>query len=219
MKAARSRSAIPAAMVVAAVAAVGVAGAFAWLQSSQRPSGSAPPADETSQDQSAAYTSITDNEWTVVALLSAAAGPVTPDGPYFVLQQGVVPASIPVERPGHPESPCANGNFPRDRTAVHLPATRVVYLGVTFPGMDPATVVRPTMLGRPATVLVRATQLTVQLAGMPPGGRYTVPATGPGAAVLFAIRPPEAVPSDTYRFEIAGPASDGRRYVYACVDA
>jgi len=166
---------------------------------------------------SVSYTSITDNEWTVVALLRTDAEPSTSDGPFLVLQQGVIPVPLPVEKPGHPESPCADVVRPRDRTAVHLPAERVVYLGVTFPGMDPGTLVKPTMLGRPATVLVRAAPLTVRLTGMALDGRYTVPTTGPGAAILFALRPPDGVPSDTYRFEIDGPAIDGRRFVYACV--
>ena len=204
-----------------AVAGVLIAGlvAFAWLNLGQPSSGTPSSLATGPADDASAYTSITDNEWTVVALLTTDAAPMTPDGPYLVLQQGVVPVPIPVERPGHPESPCDNSVRPRDRTAVHLPVARVVYLGVTFPGMDPATQVRPTMLGRPATVLGRASQLTVQLAGMPAGARYTVPTTGPGAAILFAIRPPEAVPADTYRFEIAAPTADGRRFVYACVDA
>jgi hypothetical protein len=178
----------------------------------------------------ARYESITDNEWTVVALLTPSEGgsteepanqhenwPATsPDGPFVVLQQGVVAGPRPLERPDRPASACATSGS-RDQTAVHLPRGRVVYLGVTFPGMDPQAEVVVSDLTQAATHLTKPGSVSVELAGMHAGWRYTVPTTGPGGTILFVTSPAGLWASGPYRFEIRTPASDGPRFVYACV--
>ena len=71
------------------------------------------------------YVSITDNEWTVVALLTTAGGTSTEepaiqhetssaaaDGPLAVLQQGVDVVAAPVERPDRPAAVCAVSPVP-----------------------------------------------------------------------------------------------------------
>jgi hypothetical protein len=177
------------------------------------------------------YASIVDNEWTVVALLTSSPAASTeepsiqhvsapapsPDGPFQVLQQGTTELLAPAERPGHPEAPCAASAWSRDRIAVHLPAGRVVYLGVTFPGMDVRARVAAVVLDRPGITMRRASPLVVELTGMVTGRQYTVPATGPGGTLLFGLTPAGVLPSETYRFAIAAPGVRGERYLYACV--
>ena len=178
----------------------------------------------------ARYESITDNEWTVVALLTPSDGGSTEepanqhenwpgtssDGPFVVLQQGVVAGLRPIDRPDRPASACATSGS-RDQTAVHLPRGRVVYLGVTFPGMDPQADVAVSALTVSPTHLTRPASVAVELAGMRAGWRYTVPTTGPGGTILFVTSPAGLWASGPYRFEIRTPASDAPRFVYACV--
>jgi hypothetical protein len=178
----------------------------------------------------ARYESITDNEWTVVALLTPFDGgsteepanqhenwpPTTPDGPFVVLQQGVLAALRPVEQPNRPATACATSGA-RDQAAVHLPRARVVYLGVTFPGMDPRAEVAVSALTAPAPRLTKPGSLAVELAGMRTGWQYTVPTTGPGGTILFATSPAGPWAYGPYRFEIRTPGSDGTRFVYACI--
>lgn len=212
--------------------------AIARADSSRAPSSAAngtdappaPVADQGTAD-SAFYVSITDNEWTVVALLTPV-GPASseepasqhtagaawsPAGPFLVLQQGLIPVQTPVERAGDPGAPCIGTGVPRDRNAVPLPAHRVAYLGVTIPGTVPRAEVAAARLGGPAGTLTRATSPTVELAGMRAGRRYLIPSSGPGGAILFALTPPGLLPSGAYRFEVASPGADGSRYLYACI--
>ena len=111
------------------------------------------------QTRTEGYVSLTDNEWTVVALL-APGGPASteepamphapawsPDGPFAVLQQGASVATAPGSRSGVAAPSCTTTIPPRFRPAVLLPANRVAYLGVTFPGMDPATRVTASAVG------------------------------------------------------------------------
>ncbi|HTS15153.1 MAG TPA: hypothetical protein VMH24_05775, partial [Candidatus Sulfotelmatobacter sp.] len=173
------------------------------------------------------YVSLTDNEWTVVALLSPdapasteepslqhAPGPTwTPDGPYLVLQQGLIPTAA--SEAAAPEVVCAIPADPRDQPAVHLPAGRVAYLGITFPGMAPAARVTATLAGYGLPALRRAAPV-VRLGGTS-AGLYALPGTGPGGAVLYVSAPPGMLPSTAYRFEIVAPEPVGHRYLYACV--
>ena len=176
------------------------------------------------------YTSITDNEWTVVGLLTADRGPSTeepatqhvelpapsPAGPFVVLQQGAIAFDRPLERAGHPDLPCDPNAIPRERRAVQLPGGRVVYLGVTYPGMDPAAGVAARVIGRSLIPLVRASSVEVELAGHQPGWRYTIPTTGPGGTILFTMDPTTRLPDEAYRFEVDAPGV-GVRYLYACI--
>jgi len=179
------------------------------------------------------YVSLTDNEWTVVALLAGAAPASTeepatphapaatfsPGGPFLVLQQGLSYVTAPVERAGHPEDACRPPASPRDRTAVQLPAGRVAYLGITFPGMDPRAAVTVVRLGRGMGGLRTATGLTVRIAGQATNRRYRIPTSGPGGAILFATTPAGIIAPGAYRFEVSTPELDGPRYLYACVGA
>ena len=65
--------------------------------------------------------------------------------------------------------------------------------------------------------LVPVSPLVVRLVGLADGRRYTVPSTGPGGAILFAMTPPGILPSGAYRFDVATLAIAGRRLLYACV--
>jgi hypothetical protein len=178
----------------------------------------------------ARYESITDNEWTVVALLTPSDGgstdepanqhenwpATTANGPFVVLQQGVVAGGQPVERPARPATACATSGS-RDQAAVHLPRARVVYLGVTFPGMDPRAEVAVSDLTGSATRFTKAGPVVAELAGMRVGWEYTVPTTGPGGTILFVTSPAGLWASGPYRFEVRTPASDSAKFVYACV--
>jgi hypothetical protein len=186
-----------------------------------------PSAPETAS--SGAYVSLTDNEWTVVALLVAdtpvsTEEPATqhapawaPDGPFHVLQQGLRPVVPPAPREGQPDVTCQPTVPPRERAVVTVPAGRVVYLGVTFPGMDPRAEVRAQSVDGSGVKLAPVSPLVVRLVGQAGAGPYTVPSTGPGGAILFAMTPPGILPSGAYRFDIATPAIAGRRLLYACV--
>ena len=194
---------------------------------------SAPPsAPRPSVVRTARYQSIIDNEWTIVALLTPESGPSveepatphvavaapTAEGPFVVMQQGLLPVAVPLEQPGHPVALCAVGSTPRDRRFVHLPGGRVVFLGVTFPGMDRSAIVDVRALGGPTVELHRATSVAVQLDGMQAGVRYIVPASGPGGTVLFTATPETRLPAGPYRFDLRIPGVDGSRSLYACVD-
>jgi hypothetical protein len=200
---------------------------------SPAPNSSAPAASSTAPVIAgrARYESITDNEWTVVALLTPFDGgssteepanqhenwpATTSDGPFVVLQQGVLAARQPVERPDRPATACATSGS-RDQAAVHLPQARVVYLGVTFPGMDPQAKVAVSALTSSAQRLTKPRSVAVELAGMRAGWQYTVPTTGPGGTILFTTSPAGPLASGPYRFEIRTPASDSARFVYACI--
>lgn len=177
------------------------------------------------------YTSITDNEWTVVALLAQAAptsteepatqhgdgAPWSQAGPLLVLQQGLAAVDSPIERAGDPAAPCVPRGVPRDRIAVPLPAGRVAYLGVTIPRNVPRPEVTATLLGGPPGTLLRVTSPAVELAGVSTGGRVVIPSSGPGGAILFAPETAGLVPPGAYRFEVASPGAMGDRYLYACV--
>ena len=176
-----------------------------------------------------AYTSLTDNEWTVVALLVADApasteepatqhGPAwAPDGPFHVLQQGLQPVVPPAPREGQPEVTCQPTVPPRERAVVTVPPGRVVYLGVTFPGMDPRSEVTASTLDQTGVKLVPVSPLVVRLVGQADDRPYTVPSTGPGGAILFAMNPPGILPAGAYRFDVSTPSIAGRRLLYACV--
>jgi hypothetical protein len=191
----------------------------------------ATPATGVPSTGSPLYVSLTDNEWTVVALLTPGApssseepatqhdagAPWSPAGPFLVLQQGLIPVATPVEGDGDAGSPCITTGVPRDRTAVPLPAGRVAYLGVTVPGTVPRAEVTVEILGRPSGTVTRATSPTVQLAGMNAGQRYVIPSSGPGGAILFGPASPGPLPPGAYRFEVASPGAVGNRYLYACI--
>jgi hypothetical protein len=83
--------------------------------------------------------------------------------------------------------------------------------------MDPRAKVDLAVLGPPTVPLHRADPVQVELAGMQPGWRYTVPDSGPGGTILFAADPVTRLPTAAYRFELRIPALAGPRYVYACV--
>jgi hypothetical protein len=182
---------------------------------------------------SAAYVSLVDNEWTVVALLASDAASMAsteepsiqhgsgttwpPGGPLLVLQQGLSYTVQPVEGPGEPDVACHAPDGPRYRTAVHLPAGRVAYLGVTFPGMNPRAHVTAAILDPAGPALRRVPSLVVLLGGMTEGWLYTVPSSGSGGTVLFAMAQPRILPSATYRFDVETPGIIGHRYLYACI--
>jgi hypothetical protein len=94
----------------------------------------------------------------------------------------------------------------------------VVYLGVTFPGMDRSARVDARAVGGPTVELRPAASVAVQLDGMQPGVRYTVPVSGPGGTLLFTAMPATRLPSGPYRFELRLPGIPGSRFLYACVD-
>jgi hypothetical protein len=181
-------------------------------------------------DISTSYISLVDNEWTVVALLSPGTtatdepatphAPLTPwsaDGPFLVLQQGAAASAKPLERLDGPAGTCSTELPPRFRPAVHVPAGRVAYLGVTYPGMDPRARVTATVLGSSGVSLRRASQVVVRLVGLPTGDVFTIPTSGLGGTMLFATSQPGFLPTDTYRFDVALPGAAGHRYLYACV--
>jgi hypothetical protein len=199
------------------------------------PSAAPTPVSQRAPDGTFVYASLVDNEWTVVALLvppaagsseepsiqHAAPPQWPPAGPLLVLQQGVIPVIAPIGGTRHPDLACQSTAVPRDRTVVHLPAGRVAYLGVTFPGMDPRALVAATVHGpnRSAhAAFGRARTVVVPLAGLALGQLYTVPSTGMGGAILYAMTPPAILPSGTYRFDVRVPGSAGPRFLYACVD-
>ena len=200
-----------------------LAGGSAAAQSNPSPAPSATP------DAIDAYLSLTDNEWTVVALLVADAPvsteePATqhapawaPDGPFNVLQQGLRPVVPPTPREGQPEVTCEPTVPPRERSVVTVPAGRVVFLGVTFPGMDPRAEVTASTVDGTGVQLAPVSPLVVRLVGRTDGRRYSVPSTGPGGAILFAMTPPGILPAGAYRFEVTTPTIVGRRLLYACV--
>ncbi|HEY7937623.1 MAG TPA: hypothetical protein VID26_10910 [Candidatus Limnocylindrales bacterium] len=187
------------------------------------------PGAESGTPDTADYLSLIDNEWTVVALLSPTlAGPAEEPAlphptalpgsgaPLLVLQQGVNFSTKPIERPGHPNLPCTAKAVPRLRLAVPLPSDRVLYLGVTYPGMDPAAAVTVADLDGPNVQLSRVRSLIVSLSGQPIDASYRLPNAGPGAVAMFALPRGTALPKAAYRFEIDAPGV-GRRYLYACV--
>ncbi len=199
------------------------------------PPASAAPASYSSTADPEVFVSITDNEWTVVALLAPAAAPSTeepsiqhpaagawsPDGPFLVLQQGLIPVASPIEDAvGHARDParlCVSTTVPRDRTVVPVPRGRVAYLGVTIPGSVPRPAVSTTVLGNSSVSMSRAISPTVELQGMGAGRRFVMPSTGPGGVVLFTAAPSGPLPSDVYRFTVASPGPVGTHYLYACV--
>jgi hypothetical protein len=179
----------------------------------------------------ATYVSLIDNEWTVVAMLAGGPpqsteepagqhGVATPDGgPFLVLQQGAQPQTARDEGQDAAQELCSTKVRPRDRVAVALPAGRVAYLGVTFPGMDPGATVSVTTVGQSAPAIRRVTTPMLELVGLTVGTRYLIPSTGPGGTVLFASAPPAILRPGAYRFDIRIPGLAGARYVYACVGA
>jgi hypothetical protein len=190
---------------------------------------SASPATISVNAEPAAYLSLIDNEWTVVALLSpTAAGPaeepalphptdVAGSGaPLLVLQQGVLESAKPIERAGKPNLACTVKTIPRDQRAVPLPADRVLYLGVTFPGINQSAKVTVADLDGASQVLTRVPSLVASLSGGPAEASYRLPSSGPGAVVLFALPRGTALPNGSYRFKVDAPGA-GIRYVYACV--
>lgn len=188
------------------------------------------PSGERADDPVEAYVSLTDNEWTVVALLATDAPASTeepatqhpaagwsPDGPFHVLQQGLIPVVLPGSGTAQPPVVCKPPLPPREWAVVSLPAGRVAYFGVTFPGMDPRTVVSVARIGGTGPALQRISPLVVRLVGLAEGRRYEVPSSGRGGAIMFAASPPGILPSGVYRFEIAPPGITGRRLLDACV--
>ena len=151
--------------------------------------------------------SLIDNEWTVVALLSAD-GPISTEEPsiqhgrgswspgdaLLVLQQGLSYATRPLESPKARDAACLAPNDPRLRQAVHLPAGRVAYLGVTFPGMDPRARVTASVLDRTGIALTQVKAPAVRIRGMTEGRTYVVPSSGSGAAVRVSFAPPTLRP-------------------------
>lgn len=181
---------------------------------------------------SATYLSLGDNTWSVVALLApeplaaaeqgwrpdATGALQAPGGALLVLQLGPTYAEKPIERADDPGAVCRARDSFRDYAAAHLPANRVAYLGVTFPGMDPRARVSAVVLDRRGLVMQRLTTVSVPLSGMTEGLRYTVPTTGFGGAALFALAPRAIMPVAAYRFDIQMPGVSGHRYLYACID-
>jgi hypothetical protein len=201
---------------------------------SPAPSGAGSAPSDASTDLGAAatqrYVSLIDNEWTVVAFLSAD-GPVSteepsiqhgrgswsPGDPLLVLQQGLDEATRPIETRTAAGTVCTGSVGSRDRPAVHLPSGRVAYLGVTFPGMDPQARVTASVVGRAGLALSRQASPIVRIRGLETANQYQVPSSGSGGAVLFAMTPPVVLPPATYRFDIESPGISGHRYLYACV--
>ena len=180
--------------------------------------------------RTAFYTTVTDNEWTVVALLAPAnpastEEPATQhptsawssDGPFLVLQQGLTPVEAPIVRTASSAGPCPPAAVPRDRTAVPLPAGRVAYLGVTVPSGVPRPQVTGSLVGKTSGALARVPAPAVRLAGMDATTRYVIPTAGPGATVLFTLDPSAALAAGTYQFTVASPGASGDRYLYACI--
>lgn len=181
---------------------------------------------------SGTYVSLGDNTWSIVALLAPerlaeadqrwrpdATGVLrAPGGSLLVLQLGPTYSERPIDRPGDPGAVCRTKDTFRDFTTAHLPADRVAYLGVTFPGMDPRAKVTGVVLDRRGLALKLVPVVTVPLSGMTEGRLYTVPTTGLGGATLFALAPRAIMPVAAYRFDIQMPGVTGHRYLYACID-
>ena len=195
----------------------------------QGPAPTAAPADLVVADTQP-YVSLVDNEWTVVALLSAD-GPVSTEEPsiqhgrgswstgdeVLVLQQGLDDEVRPIDTRKAPDAACTAPTGSRARPAVHLPRGRVAYLGVTFPGMDPRARVTVTVLDRAGLALSRVVAPVVRIRGMLAARQYLMPSSGFGGAILFALDPPVLLPPAAYRFDIESPGISGHRYLYACV--
>lgn len=198
---------------------------------SRTPSPPGTPADPAGAAGLAAYLSLTDNEWTVVALLSPDPATSTEEpagqhgtaaawsstGPFLVLQQGLSATADPIGGRGEADLVCQTTGGSRDRFAVHLPAGRVAYLGVTFPGMNPATDVTAATVSPLGAHLRRVPSVVVRLQGGTEGQLYRVPSSGSGGAALFATRPARPLPSATYRFDVMAPGTSGPRHLYACI--
>lgn len=207
-----------------------VPGPTATLVAPPSPTAVATPAPSPAvQAGTSTYVSLIDHEWTVVALLSpTTAGPAEEPslphptgvpgsgGPLLVLQQGLNYSTRPIERPGHPDVACTAKATPRLRFAVPLPADRVLYLGVTFPDINPSAKVSAVDLDGARQDFARVPSLIASLSGKPVDASYRLPSTGPGAVVLFALPRGTALPRGSYRFQIDAPGV-GTRYLYACV--
>ena len=179
--------------------------------------------------ESATYVSLVDHEWTVVALLASSPAGSTEEpatqhpspsgatGALLVLQQGVVQSSQPMERAGQPDLACHTPAVPRDERAVYLPAGRVVYLGVTFPGINPTAKVAAIDLDAPGARLRHVASVVVPLEGRTAGLGYRLPSSGPGAVLFFALPSATILPSATYRIDVTLPGTAVHRFVYACV--
>ena len=192
-----------------------------------RPSQPSPPAGPHAET----YVSLVDNEWTVVALLAPSGpgsteepaiqhvpgSPWSPGDPLLVLQQGLNYTVGPFVSAGARDTTCESPDLTRLRTTVLLPAGRVVYLGVTFPGMDPRATVTAKVMQWTGVALKRQPPVVVPLSGRTEGQRYTVPSTGAGGVVLFAAAPIGILPFATYRFDVETPGISGHRYLYACI--
>ena len=187
------------------------------------------PLPPTAPGVAVAYISLVDNEWTVVGLLSSSVGgstdepatqhpaPAGASDALLVLQQGVIESSEPIEQAGQPDLACHGSAVPRDQRAVFLPAGRVVYLGVTFPGISPAARVSVVDLDARGARLGHVPSVVVPLAGRADGQAFRLPGSGPGAVQLFALAPAASLPSATYRFDVTLPGTTSHRFVYACV--
>jgi hypothetical protein len=179
-----------------------------------------------------AYVSLGDNQWSVVAFMApdrlagadqgwipdGTGAPQAPGGSLLVLQLGPNYANRPIEPADDPGAVCRVRDGFRDYAAAHLPANRVAYLGVTFPGMDPRARVSVVVLDRRGLALKRLSVVNVRLSGMNDRWRYTIPTTGPGGAALFALSPRAILPVAAYRFDIVIPGATDHHYLYACVD-
>jgi hypothetical protein len=177
------------------------------------------------------YRSLIDNEWTIVALLTpgstASEEPVIPhvppppwsaDGPFLILQQGLGGASTQRRTTaGGPGGVCSVASPPRARPAIHLPADRVAFLGLTYPGMGPGATITAAVLGASGASIAPVASPIVRLDGVTPPGRYVLPSSGLGAAALFGSTQPGILPTDAYRFEVSLPGVAGPRYLYACI--
>jgi hypothetical protein len=196
------------------------------------PDGPAPsPAIPAIDSPPASYTAIIEDQWTVVALVSpytpvSSEEPATQHnrepawstiGPFLMLQQGLIPVDEPIEQAADPGALCQPTGVARDRNAVPLPAGRVAYVGITVPKTLTRAPVTAAILGGPPGTIALAAAPTVQLAGMDGGRRYVIPSSGPGGAILFGPTTPGPLPAGVYRFEVAGDASVGTSYLYACV--
>ena len=227
-----------AATAVPPVASAAPTSAVAIAQTPSRPSPvaaspapSGAPSGSPDATRTRFYTTVTDNEWTVVALLApgapasseepatlhAATTAWSSDGPFLVLQQGLTPVGAPIVRTAASPAPCPPAGLPRDRTAVPLPAGRVAYLGVTIPSGLARPEVTASLIGSPHGALARLSAPAIRLAGMDAATRYLIPTAGPGAAILFSSGMTGAMAPGAYQFLVASPGSGGNRYLYACI--
>jgi hypothetical protein len=83
--------------------------------------------------------------------------------------------------------------------------------------MNPRARVTAAILDPAGLALRRVPSLVVLLGGMTEGRLYTVPSSGSGGTVLFAMAQPRILPSSTYRFDVETPGIIGHRYLYACI--